>query len=103
MLGGEFIIHGSDPRLQTTNLVVNDPKFPGLEGVTSPVEFTEEWYRRISRRTCTSSSPSTPVNSKVSAISHSYPGTWRACTEKAGSFTALGDRPENWELPSLTY
>jgi uncharacterized protein len=44
ILGGEFITHGSDPRLQTTDLIINDPKFPGLEGVTSPVEFNEEWY-----------------------------------------------------------
>ncbi len=44
MLGGEFITHGSEPRLQTANLIVNDPKFPGLEGVTSPVSFKEEWY-----------------------------------------------------------
>lgn len=33
MLGGEFIVHGNDPRLQDANLIVNDPKFPGLEGV----------------------------------------------------------------------
>ena len=32
MLGGEFITHGSTPRLQTTNLIVNDPKFPGWRG-----------------------------------------------------------------------
>src|SRR5258707_2854217 len=44
MLGGEFITHGSEPRLQTANLIVTDPKFPGLEGVTSPVSFKEEWY-----------------------------------------------------------
>jgi hypothetical protein len=44
MLGGEFIVHGRSPRLQAANLVVKDPKFPGLEGVTSPVNFTEEWY-----------------------------------------------------------
>ncbi len=44
MLGGEFITHGSTPRLQTADLIVKDAKFPGLEGVTSPVSFTEEWY-----------------------------------------------------------
>src|SRR5712672_2661152 len=44
MLGGEFIIHGSTPRLQTTGVIVNDAKFPGLEGVASPVSFTDEWY-----------------------------------------------------------
>src|ERR1017187_7953467 len=44
MIGGEFIIHGRDPRLQTTDVIINDPKFPGLEGVSSPVSFTDEWY-----------------------------------------------------------
>ena len=44
MLGGEFIIHGSTPRLQNTNLIVTDAKFPGLEGVTSPVSLMDEWY-----------------------------------------------------------
>jgi len=33
-VGAEFIIHGREPRLQDANLIVNDPKFPGLEGVT---------------------------------------------------------------------
>ena len=44
MLGGEFITHGSTPRLQTAAVVVNDPHFPGLEGVPSPFSFNEEWY-----------------------------------------------------------
>jgi len=26
--GGEFIIHGRDPRLQTANIIINDPAFP---------------------------------------------------------------------------
>jgi uncharacterized protein len=102
MLGGEFIIHGSDPRLQTTNLVVNDPKFPGLEGVTSPVEFTEEWY------SLKDFAPDLHViltidTSKLKGECyqrHSYPGTWARMHGKGRVFfTALGDRPENWELP----
>ena len=46
MIGGEFIIHGQDkdPRLQTANVIINDPKFPGLDGVQSPVSLMEEWY-----------------------------------------------------------
>ena len=39
MLGGEFITHGSTPRLQDAKVVINDPKFPGLEGVSSPVSI----------------------------------------------------------------
>jgi len=44
MVGGEFIIHGSEPRLQDVNLIANDPTFPGLAGVKSPVPFNDEWY-----------------------------------------------------------
>src|SRR5258708_25587226 len=44
LLEGEFITHGSTPRLQTTNVIVNDPKFPWLERVSSPLSFNEEWY-----------------------------------------------------------
>src|SRR6266705_3249294 len=44
MLGGEFITDRKSTRLNSANLIVNDPKFPGLEGVTSPVSFKEEWY-----------------------------------------------------------
>src|SRR5438874_11629326 len=44
MLGGEFITHGSTPRLQTTKLIIDDLRFPGLEGVSSPVTFSDEWY-----------------------------------------------------------
>src|ERR1700724_805919 len=44
MLGGEFIIHGGHPRLQTADIIVNDAAFPGLAGVQSPVSLNEEWY-----------------------------------------------------------
>jgi len=100
MLGGEFIIHGSDPRLQTTGLVVNDPKFPGLGGVASPVEFNEEWY---------SLKDFTPDLHVILTIDTSklrgecyqrrpYPGAWARMHEKGRVFyTAMGDRPENWQ------
>src|SRR5438876_10437939 len=39
MLGAEFIVHGSTARLQDVPLMVNDPKFRGLEHVTSSVCF----------------------------------------------------------------
>src|SRR6266542_3430647 len=44
MLGGEFITHVSTPRLQNASIIINDPKFPGLEGVASPVTLNVEWY-----------------------------------------------------------
>jgi type 1 glutamine amidotransferase len=100
MLGGEFIIHGDNPRLQTTGLIINDPKFPGLEGVTSPVEMTEEWY------SLKDFMPDLHViltidTSKLKNACYerrSYPGTWARMHGKGRVFyTAIGDRPENWE------
>jgi type 1 glutamine amidotransferase len=41
MLGGEFIIHNAQQRGRVR---VIDPGFPGLAGVASPWELTEEWY-----------------------------------------------------------
>jgi len=39
-------IHHSRPRPAPANrhIIINDPSFPGLEGVHSPVAFNEEWY-----------------------------------------------------------
>jgi hypothetical protein len=100
MLGGEFITHGSNPRLQDANLIVNDAKFPGLEGVTSPVKFNEEWYSvkdfqsdlhviltldtQGMKGECYQRAP--------------YPVTWTRMQGKGRVFyTAMGDRPENWK------
>jgi type 1 glutamine amidotransferase len=99
MLGGEFIVHGSEPRLQDANLIVNDPKFPGLEVVTSPVKFNEEWYSikdfqpdlhviltldtQGMKGECYQRAP--------------YPVTWARMHGRGRVFyTAMGDRPENW-------
>ncbi len=100
MLGGEFIVHGREPRLQDANLIVNDPKFPGLEGLTSPVKFNEEWYSlkdfmpdlhviltldtQDMKGECYQRAP--------------YPVTWARQHGKGRVFyTAMGDRPENWK------
>ncbi len=100
MLGGEFIIHGREPRLQDANLIVNDPKFPGLEGVTSPISFNEEWY------SLKDFMPGLHVI--LSLDTHGmkgecyqrapYPVTWARQHGKGRVFyTAMGDRPENWK------
>ena len=82
MLGGEFIIHGrdKDPRLQTANLIINDPNFPGLQGVHSPVSFMEEWY----------------------SMKDFAPDLHVICTldlhgQGKVFYNAMGDRPENWQ------
>ncbi len=102
MLGGEFILHGSTPRLQTANVVVNDAKFPGLEGVTSPVSFTEEWYSlkdfqpdlHVILTLDTQGMKGEPYQRPP------YPVTWARMDGKGRVFyTAMGDRPENWSIP----
>jgi uncharacterized protein len=102
MLGGEFIIHGDNPRLQTANLIVNDAKFPGLEGVDSPVSFNEEWY------SLKDFSPDLHVLLTLDTKGMQgecyqrapYPVTWARPYGKGRVFySAIGDRPENWWNP----
>ena len=99
MLGGEFITHGSTPRLQSANIIINDPNFPGLEGVSSPVSLTEEWYSLKEFRTDlhviltldTKGMTGLPYQRPP------YPMTWARMEGKGRVFyTAIGDRPENW-------
>lgn len=99
MLGGEFITHGSSPRLQAANLVVKDAKFPGLEGVTSPVSLTEEWYSlkdfapdlHVILALDTAGMKGEPYQRPP------YPATWaRMHGDGRVFYTAIGDRPENW-------
>jgi len=102
MIGGEFIIHGRDPRLQTTDVIINDPKFPGLEGVSSPVSFNDEWYSlkdfmpdiHVILTLETKGMKGEPYQRPP------YPMTWARMHGKGRVFyTAIGDRPENWEIP----
>ncbi len=99
-LANRYIIHGREPRLQDANLIVNDPKFPGLEGLTSPVSFNEEWY---------SLKDFTPdLHVILTLDTHGmkgecyqrapYPVMWARMHGKGRVFfTAMGDRPENWK------
>lgn len=102
MLGGEFITHGMNPRLQTTNVIINDPRFPGLEGVASPVRLEEEWYSLKDFRSDmhvimtldTKGMKGKPYERPP------YPMTWARMEGKGRVFfTAIGDRPENWSNP----
>lgn len=102
MLGGEFIAHGSTPRLQDARIIVNDPKFPGLEGVSSPVILNDEWYSLKDFRADlhviltldTKRMTGEPYQRPP------YPMTWARMEGKGRVFyTAIGDRPENWSNP----
>jgi uncharacterized protein len=100
MLGGEFILHGFEPRLQDANLIVNDPKFPGLEGVKSPVMMNDEWYSLKDFATdmhvvLTIDTSTLKGNAYKRA---SYPMTWARMHGKGRVFySAIGDRAENWQ------
>jgi len=100
MLGAEFITHGDNPRLQTTGLIVNDAKFPGLEGVKSPVEFTEEWYslKDFAPDLHVILTVDTSRMKNACYERRPYPGSWARMQGKGRVFyTAIGDRPENWQ------
>jgi type 1 glutamine amidotransferase len=100
MLGGEFIIHGRDPRLQTANIIINDPSFPGLEGVQSPVSFNEEWYslKDFATDIHVIGTVDTSMLKNECYQRRPYPVVWARMNGKGRVFfTALGDRPENWE------
>lgn len=100
MLGGEFITHGSDPRLQTANVIVDDPSFPGLSGVTSPVSFTEEWYSLKDFRDDLHVILTLDTKGMRGACYERppYPVSWTRMEGKGRVFfSALGDRPENWQ------
>jgi type 1 glutamine amidotransferase len=102
MLGGEFILHGRDPRVQTTDVIIDDPKFPGLEGVTSPVSFKDEWYSlkdfmpdiHVILTLDTKGMKGEPYQRPP------YPMTWARMHGKGRVFfSAIGDLAENWEIP----
>jgi type 1 glutamine amidotransferase len=102
MLGGEFITHGSTPRLQDANVIVSDPKFPGLEGVASPVSFNEEWYSMKDFRSDLHVVLTLDTNGmKGEPYQRApYPMTWARMEGKGRVFySAIGDRPENWSNP----
>ena len=99
MLGGEFITHGSTPRLQTANIIVNDPNFPGLQGVPSPFSLNDEWYSLKDFR----SDLHVILTLDTKGMSGKpyqrppYPMTWARMEGQGRVFyTAIGDRPENW-------
>jgi type 1 glutamine amidotransferase len=104
MLGGEFIIHGqqNDPRLQTANVIISDPKFPGLEGVQSPVSLMEEWYSMKDfapdlHVICTLDTSTMNGNAYKRAP---YPVVWARMNGRGRVFyNAIGDRAENWQNP----
>jgi type 1 glutamine amidotransferase len=102
MIGAEFITHGSEPRLQTATLILNDLKFPGLEGVSTPVEFNEEWYSLKDFMPDLHVIGTLDTHGMKGECYHRapYPVVWTRMHGKGRVFyAAMGDRPENWQNP----
>src|SRR5207245_11007634 len=100
MVGGEFIVHGSEPRLQDANVIVNDPKFPGLEGVSSPVKFNEEWYSlkdfQPDLHVILTLDTQGMKGECYQRAPYSVTWVWMAGMGRV-FYMAMGDRPENWK------
>jgi len=99
MLGGEFITHGEHPPVQNANLIIDDPKFPGLEGVSSPIKWKDEWYSLKDFRTDlhviltidTQGMKAPPYQRPP------FPATWARMEGKGRVFySSFGHRPEDW-------
>lgn len=102
MLGGELITHSDDPEYQEGELVVIDPRFPGLEGAISPIKFTEEWYSLKDFAPDLHVILTLNTRRLIGDCYHrpSYPITW-ARQHGTGRvfYAAMGDREETWESP----
>ena len=96
MLGGEFIIHGSQ---QPSHLIVADPAFPGEGGVAADNRFTEEWY---SLKNFAQDMHVVLVQDTSGMVGNpyerpSYPSTWARMHGKGRVFyTNLGHRDDVW-------
>lgn len=106
MLGGEFIMHGSQ---QSGRMRVTDRAFPGLTALGASFDLVEEWY------SMTDFSPDMHVllvqdtahmgdrdtsGGNSSYLRPSYPSTWaRRHGQGRVFYTAMGHREDVWTNP----
>jgi type 1 glutamine amidotransferase len=96
MLGGEFIIHGSQ---QPSHLIAVDPKFPGISGVPADNRFTEEWYslKDFAKNMHVLLLVDTSGMTGAPYARAPYPSTWARMYGKGRVFyTNLGHRDDVW-------
>jgi uncharacterized protein len=104
MLGGEFIIHGSQ---QTAHQIVVDKKFPGMSEVPDDFGPMEEWYSLknfqpnlhvlLVQDTATMK---TDGNNRQAYDRPNYPSTWARMYGKGHVFyTSMGHRLDVWQSP----
>jgi hypothetical protein len=100
MIGGEFVIHGSQ---QPAHQIVVDKTFPGMSGVPDDFGPKEEWYSLknfspnlhvLLVQDTTSMGKDGPYNRP------NYPSTWAQQYGKGRAFyTSMGHREEVWKDP----
>lgn len=97
MLGGEFIIHGSQ---QPSHLIVVDDKFPGMSGVPSDNHMTEEWYslKDFAKNLHVLIMQDTSGMTGAPYARPNYPSTWARMYGKGRVFyTNMGHRDDMWQ------
>lgn len=101
LLGGEFIMHGTQQ--VATNTVI-DKKFPGFENLNDTFAFSEEWY------SLKDFNPDIHVLTVIDAPKMegpayqrpAYPSTWAREEGKGRVFyTAMGHRNDVWTNPTF--
>jgi type 1 glutamine amidotransferase len=96
MIGGEFIIHGSQQR---SHLIVADAKFPGAAAVPSDNDAVEEWYtmKDFSRDLHVVLVQDTSGMTGPMYARANYPSTWARMQGKGRVFyTSMGHRDDMW-------
>jgi type 1 glutamine amidotransferase len=97
MLGGEFIIHGSQ---QPSHLIAVDPKFPGISAVAADNHMTEEWYsiKDFAKNMHVLLLQDTSGMTGAPYARPNYPSTWARMYGKGRVFyTTMGHRDDMWQ------
>jgi hypothetical protein len=99
MLGGEFIVHGSQ---QKAKMRVADAKFPGLQTAPAEFELTEEWYslKEFAGNLHVLLVQETEGMAGAQYQRPPYPSTWaRMFGQGRVFYTAMGHREDVWSNP----
>ena len=102
MIGGEFIIHGSQ---QAAHQIVADPNFPGMSAVPADFGPMEEWYSlknfapdlHVLLIQDTSNMEKTKGGNRQGYDRPNYPSTWAHMYGQGRVFyTSMGHRDDVW-------
>jgi type 1 glutamine amidotransferase len=103
MLGGEFIVHGSQ---QKATMKVTSPKFPGMDGVED-FAILEEWYTlknfaKDLHVILVQETKGMKITGGDACYDRpSFPATWARMHGKGRVFyTSLGHREDVWTNPT---